>query len=319
MKKVNIFSMREQHRKTRCELIYIVLTILILATPAGAWSNGGYSTDINNPKRGTHDLIVESAINMLPSDMKNKIDIKAADYGSEIPDCKNNTYCIGDIVKHSVYYFANGNVQKDDGATRAQEEYNLAESCLKSGDTYNFSLHLGAMSHYIGDVSVFGHTMSNDTNWGPETHHSDYERYVEKNDSNFFGGIYFDKTFGDISAYDATLNMAKETTFNSDVYTNVWMDDSYNWEDTNYVSRTKSLINYDVNLVADVIYKLLSSSPEGDMLAYYRGLGQYPDIVETNDLLKAADDWRNNVIPPGFSVLIATDQLLVLADEWRAS
>lgn len=55
----------------------------------------------------------------------------------------------------------------------------------------------------------------------------------------------------------------------------------------------------------------------GDILSYYRGLGLDPNIVETGDLLKAADDWRNDIIPPGYSVSINTSQLLILADEWR--
>lgn len=55
------------------------------------------------------------------------------------------------------------------------------------------------------------------------------------------------------------------------------------------------------------------------MLSYCRGLGLYPNIVETNDLLKAEDDWKNDTVPPGFYVPIATGKLLVLADEWRNS
>jgi hypothetical protein len=55
------------------------------------------------------------------------------------------------------------------------------------------------------------------------------------------------------------------------------------------------------------------------MLVYYRGLGKYPGIVETSDLLKAADDWINDTVPPGFSVSITSPQLLALADEWRHS
>ncbi len=60
---------------------------------------------------------------------------------------------------------------------------------------------------------------------------------------------------------------------------------------------------------------------QGNVLEYYRGLGINPNIVETNDLLKAADDWRNNIIPPGsgLSVMITTNQLMTLADEWRNS
>jgi hypothetical protein len=58
---------------------------------------------------------------------------------------------------------------------------------------------------------------------------------------------------------------------------------------------------------------------QGDIIAYYRGLNQFPNVVETKDLLKAADDWRNNIVPPEFSASITTQQLLTLADEWRVS
>lgn len=58
-------------------------------------------------------------------------------------------------------------------------------------------------------------------------------------------------------------------------------------------------------------------TPNHDIITYYRTLGQYLDIVETNDLLKAADDWGDNFVPQGFSISITTDQLLTLADEWR--
>jgi hypothetical protein len=56
-----------------------------------------------------------------------------------------------------------------------------------------------------------------------------------------------------------------------------------------------------------------------DILAYYRSLGNNPKVVETTDLLKAADDWSNNVTPPGFASPITTQQLLALADEWSKS
>ena len=57
----------------------------------------------------------------------------------------------------------------------------------------------------------------------------------------------------------------------------------------------------------------------GDMLTYYRGLGTNPNVVETTDLLTAANDWRDNIIPPGFYASITTSQLLTLANEWRNS
>lgn len=55
------------------------------------------------------------------------------------------------------------------------------------------------------------------------------------------------------------------------------------------------------------------------ILSYYRELNLYPNIVETKDLLEAADNWRNDIVPPGFSVPLTTIQLLALADEWRVT
>ncbi len=57
----------------------------------------------------------------------------------------------------------------------------------------------------------------------------------------------------------------------------------------------------------------------GDILAYYRGLGTNASLVETSDLLKASNDWRGNIIPNGFYAPLATSQLLTLANEWRIS
>lgn len=235
--------------------LILLLIIIVGISPVYAWSNGGYSTNINNPKYGTHDMILQKAVSMLPSDMKNKIDIKIASYGSELPDCKNGTYCISDLAKHHVYYYSNGTVQDNASAVRAQQEYDLAKSYYENKDTFNFSLHVGIMSHYISDLSVFGHTMGVKTDWGAETHHGDYESYVESNLSSF-SNVEFDGRLEKISAYDATLKVAKETTFNNGIYTNKWMDSNYNWLDPKYVTRTKSIINYSTNIITDVIYTL---------------------------------------------------------------
>ena len=76
---------------------------------------------------------------------------------------------------------------------------------------------------------------------------------------------------------------------------------------TGYTSGTASII------VTPVIV------PLQDILVYYRGLGQNSNIVETRDLLKAADDQRDKIVPPGFSVSITYGQLLTLAEEWKNS
>jgi plastocyanin len=63
---------------------------------------------------------------------------------------------------------------------------------------------------------------------------------------------------------------------------------------------------------------IVTEAPK-DILTYYRGLGNDPNVIETTDLLKAADDWSNSIAPPGFISPITTQQLLALADEWSRS
>jgi hypothetical protein len=70
--------------------------------------------------------------------IQTKINMTVANYGSELPDCKTGTPCIGDVTKHHVYYQANGSLLDDAGAIRAQQEYELAKSYLLANDTYNF-------------------------------------------------------------------------------------------------------------------------------------------------------------------------------------
>jgi hypothetical protein len=252
-------SLNESQRKEKFRNFEMSKTAIMIATdsvPTYAWSNGGYSTDINNPVYGTHDFILEKAINMLPSEMKNKININIAYYGSETPDCYKNIYCIGDVASHHVYYYSNESVQADSGAVRAREEYDLAKSYLQSNDTYNFSLHLGAMSHYISDLSVFGHTMGAKTDWGAEVHHSAYESYMNNHLSSF-GNVVFDGNVENIDAYNTTLKLAKETTFDAGIYTNKWMDANYGWTNSLFTERTQSLINSNANILSDTIYSLM--------------------------------------------------------------
>lgn len=330
MKNGNKFNIRT--------IVQMVSIILILTVPANAWINGvgSPSHDPKHPAISTHDRIINSSIHMLPAELWSKIDIIAAEYGSEMPDY-NKTMCnciygLRDQRYHHVYYWKNGTLQDDSAARRAQEEYNLAMKNLSIGDKYNFSIHVGMMSHYISDVSNFAHTMGNNTDWGPEgTYvHGDYENFVGKHVDRS-QNITFDGKYDNITAYNATLDIAKDTTFDNKFgkgkYANVIMNKMVNksanltFADPKFVARVEQSLNYNVNLLADVLYTMVSlpTPPKGDILSYYRGLGQSTGIVETADLLKAADDWRNNIVSPGFSISITTIQLLTLANEWRNS
>jgi hypothetical protein len=97
------------------------------------------------------------------------------------------------------------------------------------------------MAHYIVDVAVFGHIMGADTDWGTETHHSDYEDYVGSRTGE--AGGEFDAYLvyagaSSVSAYDATLMVANDTTFDFNGDLNcMWMDTNHNWSDTAFKDR----------------------------------------------------------------------------------
>jgi len=225
------------------------------------WGNGGYSTTPDNPKYGTHDWIAEHALDWLPEAEKQFIleNLAIYLYGTELPDNKNAPDGIGDTAKHHVYFYANGTLQDDSGAVRAQQEYEYALSLYRTGLVAEAVKHLGAMTHYIADLAVFAHVMGSKTDWGEEKHHSDYEDYVGRKTSSykveFNVFLQFDGVLETITAYDAAVLLAYDTTFDPDGgLTCVWMDNNYNWSDSTFLNRCGESLNLAVNLVADVLH-----------------------------------------------------------------
>ena len=234
---------------------------------AFAWSNGGYSTDPSYPDYATHDWIAQHALDWLPSEEKQFIldNLPAYLYGTELPDNAGAPDGIGDKVKHHVYYWANRSLQDDSSAVRAWSECNIALVYLGANDYSTAAKSAGIMSHYVVDVGVFGHVMGIDTDWGDETHHSDYEGYVETRTSNysdqFNSYLSFDGSLEQISAYNATLKLAYDTTFDTNgTLTCVWMDQHYNWSDPTFKNRAGESLNLAVNILADVLHTLYLAS-----------------------------------------------------------
>jgi hypothetical protein len=118
---------------------------------------------------------------------------------------------------------------------------------------------LGMVSHYVSDVAVFGHVMGSATDWGTETHHSDYEAYVEERTNNysdeFNNFLTFDGSLSIVSAYNATMTLAYDTSFGlNENLSCVWMDQSYNWSNSVFRNRCGESLNLAVNAVADVLH-----------------------------------------------------------------
>jgi Zinc dependent phospholipase C len=162
-------------------IVMAAVSPVVVADVAG-WSNGGYSANPASPDYGTHDWIAEHALDWLPQQEKQfLLDNKATYlYGTELPDNSQAADGIGDTTKHHVYYRADGSLQDDAAAVRAREEYAEAVDSYKAGNRQDAAKHLGAVTHYIADMAVFGHVMGSSTAWGAEQHHSDYEEYVTR-------------------------------------------------------------------------------------------------------------------------------------------
>lgn len=160
---------------------------------------------------------------------------------------------------HHIYYWANGSIQDDASAVRAQTEYNKAVNYMQSGNIAMAVKTLGITSHYIADVGVFGHVMGSGTDWGAETHHSDYETYVNErtnsHNDEFNNFLIFDGDLENVSAINATLTLAYDTTFDVDGELRcVWMDQNYNWSNPVFRNRCGESLNLAVNLIADLLH-----------------------------------------------------------------
>jgi len=238
------------------------------ATKVSGWSNDSYSGDPAHPGYGTHDWIAEHALNWLPPQEKQFFteNLVWYLYGTELPDNKNTPGGVGDAAaKHHVYFYANGTVQNNASAVRAGEEYENAKQAFVTGNFSAAAMHLGMVAHYIGDLAVFGHVMGSATAWGTEIHHSSYESYVLSRTNNYTDDfndfLVFDENLSVTSAYNATVTLAYDTTFDGTGNLNcTWMDQHYDWSDSTFKNRCGESLNLAVNLIADVLHSFYTEA-----------------------------------------------------------
>jgi len=177
---------------------------LILSGAAAAWPNGpagNAQTDepaeCSNPPYSTHDFVADHGLMLLPDQERAWLMPHRQMYllGTEAPDnndipdacnAPNNGYDdrgSGHSVEWQTDYssfasWPNGSL-KDRAARRAQEEYSKAVVAYERGLFSDAAFYLGAMAHYIGDVSQFGHSVPDEDN------HSNYENWSKRRASSF--------------------------------------------------------------------------------------------------------------------------------------
>jgi hypothetical protein len=259
--------MRAIDWKFKVFLVVFLAATLFCTVPVYGWSNGGYSANTAQPDYGTHDWIAQHALDYLPSNEKQYLtdNLAAYLYGTELPDNNQASDHIGDTAKHHIYYSASGTVTDDASAQRAKTEYNSALSYLKAQNYVTAAKTAGIMTHYIADMAVFGHVMGSPTPWGTEVHHSDYEDYVNTRTNSytdtFNSYLSFDGTLTTLSAYNAAVNLAFDTTSGgANQLSCTWMDTNYNWNTPTFAGRCGQSLNLAVNAVADVLHTLYQES-----------------------------------------------------------
>jgi hypothetical protein len=260
-----------------------LLLVPAILPPSFCWSNGGFSSDPLNPKYGTHDWIAEHALDWLPLESKQWLLSYRVFYlyGTELPDNSQATDGIGDTRLHHIYFYADGRLMDASSAVRANATYRQALNYMLEGDFASAAKYTGAMTHYIADMAVFGHVMGNATPWGEETHHGDYENYVNSKtsgyDAEFNVSLQYDRKLEVITAYDAAVMLAYDTTFDSSGrgLTCVWMDQNYDWNNPLFRDRAGESLNLAVNYVADVLSTLYME---------YKNIYQYWNFSHIGDL-----------------------------------
>ncbi len=167
------------------------MAALLFATPAAAWKNGPPNNkvtntlaDCANPPYSTHDWIAEHAMMMLPEEQRRwlephrilyRIGTEAPDYDQIHPACGAPNAGYNDTGKgrHDLRWSDDlSRVTYDHPAVRAREEYEKAAEAFRAGLPADAAYYLGAVAHYVGDLSQYGHNIKG------ERHHADYEEWV---------------------------------------------------------------------------------------------------------------------------------------------
>lgn len=263
-----------------------VLLILMLASiwvqPSYGWQNGSLPAGAGGCSKcyGTHDFLADHALSFVPYERVYSFLMASGSmpygvfaneeylYGTEIPD--QGAYGFKqDWRLHSVYYSPDGKLVDDYAAKRAQESFEQVLFYLRIGDKESAAKWMGITSHYVSDVTSYWHVMGPGDEWVDLAKNGlYYENWVE-GETYLYGAPFascmsFDGSLEHISAYNVTLKLAYDTTFDPSgpphPRTARWMDDHFDAYSPYYLERVCQSLNLAANAIADLIYS--TAQPE---------------------------------------------------------
>lgn len=147
-----------------------------------------------------------------------------------------------------------GGKKRDRAAVRAAEGYEKAVAAFQAGERGEAAFYLGAMAHYIGDVSQYGHSVPF------EQHHSDYEGWVGRRTEAFDTGHFEDYIVADSlvlrTPCTAVKRISKVTAGGrGDSFWAMKMDAEYADKNDAFVRSVGLALNLGVNELADVLHR----------------------------------------------------------------
>jgi hypothetical protein len=245
---------------------------IALALATLSWSNGpaGNATtnlvsECSDPPYGTHDWIADHAQALLPDSEAGGIRPHRTMFllGTEAPDndaipveCGAPNTGYDDRRRgHSVNWNrAADEMIEDRAASRALQEYDKAVDAFADGDSSATAFYLGAMAHYIGDVSQYGHTCR------CEEHHGDYEDWAKRRTDSFEEGVF--------ERYIQPDNLVRRRPFTAvrrvslavaqgqgALLSAEEMDAHWSNKDQAYIDSVGEALNVVVNELADVLHR----------------------------------------------------------------
>jgi len=254
--------------RRRAAPIAVLFALMLQTPPALAWKNGQPDNKVTNspadcrvPPWSTHDWIADHARTLLPAGERAWLDAyrtryligtEAPDYAKIRPGCGVPNRGYGDTGngRHDLRFDAFGDVTRNTPARRAQEEYDKAVTAWRAGDHAVTAYYLGAASHYVADVSQYGHTIAG------ECHHRDFELWVHARTDAFARGVFEGALKSDglerRRAYDAVLWVGRQTREGGGaILPAPLMDDLWDDKDAVYENSIAASLN---NAVADVLH-----------------------------------------------------------------
>ncbi|UCH32377.1 MAG: lamin tail domain-containing protein [Candidatus Bathyarchaeota archaeon] len=318
-----------------CSTFIIIFQFCIVIVMG--WGNGPagdtFSDNPLEPKYGTHDWIAQHALDFLDPGEKSYIEANLDVFllGTEIPDNDKLVGGLKDNSLHLLFYSSDKSVIYDGAARRALSEFDRVINYLNFEEEELAAKYAGVMSHYIADLSSYGHVMDSDTEWGAEskTHHSNLEEKIGKmttsySDKIFNSELTFDGELTDINAFDAAKKLAYTITFGDgeDIKNCTWMEENYDWNDPQFNASVKESINLAVNVLADVLYSISNQADPGTYEranhiviseVYYDTTGiesveEYVELYNPTDYTIDISKWR---IETASRIFIIPDSLTI--------